>query len=384
MLLKLQKMNYSDHFPQKKGLIYLNHAAVAPWPSRTAEAVKRFAEENATVGAWHYSQWLAMEKALREIARRLINAPSEEDIALIKNTSEGLSIIASGLDWQVGDNIVTSNEEFPSNRIPWQALACRGVELRQADLAAEATPEDSLLAQVDKRTRLLTISSVQYASGLRMNLERVGQFCQQQDVLFCVDAIQSLGALHFDCQAIHADFVVADGHKWMLGPEGIGLFYCPPEAREQLRLHQFGWHMIEAAGDYDREDWRIARSARRFECGSLNMTGIFALKESLSLLLDEVGIDKVERALLANTAYLAQQIQAEPRLELLSPRSPERYSGITTFKRRETDLPTLHHYLMKQGVVCAQRGGGIRFSPHFYTSREQLDHALALVLNFPN
>lgn len=376
-------MNYSDYFPQKKGLIYLNHAAVAPWPSLTAEAVKHFAEENVTVGAWHYPQWLATEKTLREIARRLINAPSEEDIALVKNTSEGLSIVASGLDWQTGDNIVTSNEEFPSNRIPWEALAHQGVELRQADLAAEATPEDSLLAQVDKRTRLLTISSVQYASGLKINLERLGQFCRQQDILFCVDAIQSLGALRFDCQAIHADFVVADGHKWMLGPEGIGLFYCPPKAREQLRLHQFGWHMVEAVGDYDREDWRIARSARRFECGSLNMIGIVALKESLSLLLEEVGIDRIEQAVLANTAYLAQKIQAEPKLELLSSQFPERYSGITTFKRRETDLPALHRYLMEQGVVCAQRGNGIRFSPHFYISREQLDHALALVLDFP-
>lgn len=378
------KKEYSAYFPQKKGLIYLNHAAVAPWPHRTAEAVKRFAKENAAVGAWHYPKWLATEKALREAACRLINAPSAEDIALVKNTSEGLSIVACGLSWRPGDNVVTSDQEFPSNRIPWQALANQGVELRQADLTAEATPEDSLLAQVTERTRLLTISSVQYASGLRMDLERLGQFCKQQNILFCVDAIQSLGALHLDCQAIHADFVVADGHKWMLGPEGIGLFYCPPEVREQLRLHQFGWHMIEDAGDYTLEDWNIARSARRFECGSLNMIGIFALKESLDLLLNEVGMDKVEQALLANTAYLAQQIQATPELELLSPYSLERCSGITTFKRHGADLPALHHYLMERGVVCAQRGGGIRFSPHFYISREQLDRALVLVLDFPD
>jgi selenocysteine lyase/cysteine desulfurase len=378
-----QENYYFDQFPQKKGLVYLNHAGVAPWPRRAAEAVKCFADENITMGAWRYPHWVMIEKQLRELARRLINAPSVDDIALIKNTSEGLSIIAHGLNWQPGDNIVTSNQEFPSNRIPWQTLSERDVELREADLTAGATPEDSLFTLVDERTRLLTISSVQYASGLRMNLERLGEFCQQQEILFCVDAIQSLGALNFDCQAIHADFITADGHKWMLGPEGIGIFYCHPEARERLQLHQFGWHMIETAGDYDCKDWSIARSARRFECGSLNMMGIFALKESLSLLLDEVGITTVEQAVLTNAAYLINCIQAEPELQLLSPSSQERRSGIVTFKRQGVESAALYRYLMDQGVVCAQRGGGIRFSPHFYTPTEGLDQALKLVFKFP-
>lgn len=375
--------DYSAHFPHQQGLVYLNHAAVAPWPRQTAEAIKRFAEENATMGAWRYPQWVETEKQLRALARRLLNAPSIDDIALIKNTSEGLSIVASGIEWQPGDNIVTSDQEFPSNRIPWQALAKQGVELREADLSAQSTPEDSLLAQIDERTRLLTISSVQYASGLKMDLVGLGQYCQQRNILFCVDAIQSLGALAFDCQLMHADFVVADGHKWMLGPEGMGIFYCRPEARERLQLHQFGWHMVEAVGDYDRKDWRIARSARRFECGSLNMLGIIALKESLSFLLDAAGIAHVEREVLANTAYLIEKIQAAPGLQLLSPASPERCSGIVTFKRQGADSSILHRYLSEQKVVCAQRGGGIRFSPHFYTPREGLEQALKLVAEFP-
>ncbi|ADE16179.1 aminotransferase class V [Nitrosococcus halophilus Nc 4] len=377
------KKNYADQFPQQKGLIYLNHAAVAPWPQQSAEAVKRFAEENATTGARYYSRWVETEKQLRELACHLINAPSIDDIALIKNTSEGLSIIASGLEWQPGDNIVTSDQEFPSNRIPWQALAERDVELREANLNAELTPEDSLLAQVDERTQLLTISSVQYASGLKMDLEKLGRFCRQRGLLFCVDAIQSLGALSFDCQANQADFVVADGHKWMLGPEGMGIFYSRPEAREKLKLHQFGWHMVEAMGDYNRKDWSIARSARRFECGSLNTIGIIALKGSLSLLLDKVGIAHVEQAVLANSTYLIEQIQKEPELQLLSPASLERRSGIVTFKRQGADPAALHRYLMEQGVVCAHRGGGIRFSPHFYTPKEGLKQALELVSEFP-
>jgi selenocysteine lyase/cysteine desulfurase len=213
-----------------------------------------------------------------------------------------------------------------------------------------------------------------------MNLERLGQFCQQQEILFCVDAIQSLGALSFNCQAIHADFVTADGHKWMLGPEGMGIFYCHPKVRERLQLHQFGWHMVEAVGDYEHKDWSIARSARRFECGSLNMMGIFALRESLALLLDEVGIADVEQAVLTNATYLINRIQAEPELQLLSPSSQERRSGIVTFKRQRVESSALHRYLLDQGVICAQRGGGIRFSPHFYTPTQGLDYALNLAL----
>jgi selenocysteine lyase/cysteine desulfurase len=379
----LQENYYFDQFPQKEGLIYLNHAGVAPWPRQTADAVKCFADENATIGAWRYPHWVTIEKQLRALACRLINTPSIDDIALIKNTSEGLSIIAHGLDWQSGDNIVTSDQEFPSNHIPWQTLAKLGVELRKANLTAGATPEDSLITLVDKRTRLLTISSVQYASGLKMNLEQLGQFCKEKKILFCIDAIQSLGALSFNCQTINADFVIADGHKWMLGPEGMGIFYCQPEARERLQLHQFGWHMVEAMGDYERKDWSIARSARRFECGSLNMIGIFALRESLSLLLDKIGIANVEKSVLANATYLIDQIQAEPELQLLSPSLQERRSGIITFKRHGIQPSALHQYLMDRGVICAQRGGGIRFSPHFYTSIEGLNQALRLVLKFP-
>ncbi|BAW80406.1 class V aminotransferase [Candidatus Nitrosoglobus terrae] len=374
--------NYHSKFPQKKGLIYLNHAGISPWPHQSADAVKRFADENTTIGAWHYSRWGIKEQQLRKLVCRLINAPSINDIALIKNTSEGLSIIAHGLDWRAGDNIVTSNQEFPSNLIPWQTLSELGVELRKANLMASITPEDSLMSLVDKRTRLLTISSVQYASGLKINLERLGQFCKERQILFCVDAIQSLGALNFNCQAINADFVVAGGHKWMLGPEGIGIFYSCSEAREKLQIHQFGWHMVEDSKNYEHQDWRIAQSARRFECGSLNMIGIIALRESLSLLLNEIGIAEVEKSVLTNTSYLIERIKAESKLQLLSSNAETQRSGIVIFKHHEVNQSALYQYLMDKRVICAYRGGGIRFSPHFYTSIKELNQALELVLKF--
>lgn len=358
-------------------ILYLNHAAVAPWPRRTADAVCRFARENAERGAAGYPRWLAVESQLRERLAELIGAASAEDIALTKNTSEGLSIVAAGLDWRAGDNVVGIAQEFPSNRIPWEALAGRGVDYRKLDLYTSADPEVDLQALCDGRTRLLAVSSVQYARGLRLDLPRLGAFCRERGILLCVDAIQSLGALPFDLARIGAHFVMADGHKWMLGPEGIALLYVDPQIRPRLALHQHGWHMVAQPGDYDTKEWSPSPSATRFECGSPNMLGIHALEASLSL-LQEVGMEAVAAAIAERVSHLSGLIDARG-FELLSPREPARRAGILTFRVPGADSQALYRSLMERGVICAQRGGGIRFSPHFYTQQEVLDAAVSVV-----
>jgi len=366
-----------DEFPLDPGLVYLNHAAVAPWPACTAAAVIRFAEENRDYGASRYTNWMAAENDLRSQLQRLINAPSIDDIALLKNTSEAISVVASGLDWRMGDNVVSSDEEFPSNRMAWQAQQQRGVELRQVSLDTD-DPEGALIAACDKRTRILTISSVQYASGRRLDLTRLGQFCHSNNILFCVDAIQSLGALQTDVQAIHADFLMADAHKWLLGPEGIAVFYCAGRLREQLQLHQFGWHMVEALGDYDRKDWEPARTARRFECGSMNMVGIFALSASLSL-LEQVTLAEIETIVLRNTRYMMEKLNNIENVQVMTPVAPNGHAGILSFKIASRDNGQIHRKLLENQVICACRGGGIRFSPHFYTTTEKLDKAIEIL-----
>jgi cysteine desulfurase / selenocysteine lyase len=362
-------------------ILYLNHAAVAPWPRRTVAAVTAFAEQNLHRGSEQYPQWLKTERALRERAKRLVNAGSADDIALAKNTSEGLSLVAYGLVWQDGDNIVSTNQEFPSNRIVWESLRDRGVQLRCANLAID-DPEGAIIACMDARTRLLSVSSVQYGTGLRLDLARLGTACRERGILFCVDAIQSLGALCFDAQACHADFVVADAHKWMLGPEGVALFYSRPEARDQLNLNQYGWHMVEHAGDFDRAEWQPAASGRRFEPGSPNMLGIHAMEASLSLLQD-VGMETVEAMVLARTTRMVEAILAEPALELVTPRAPDRHAGIVSFRfrGRDTDFHArLYRQLMAHGIMCAHRAGGIRYSPHFHTGTDVIDEALRQAL----
>jgi len=374
--------NKHPEFPLAEDLIYLNHAAVAPWPERTRRAVAEFAEQNCIYGAAFYPDWLKKEALLRAQLKALINAPSPDDIALVKNTSEALSFVAYGLDWQSGDNIVTSNEEFPSNRLPWESLAARGVELRQADLHAAATPEDALFALIDRNTRLLTISSIQFATGLRLDIERIGAFCKQHNILFCVDAIQSIGAVRFDVEACQADFVMADGHKWMFGPEGLGVFYTTPAARDRLKLTQFGWHMMKDTHNYENKPWEMHPGARRFECGSPNMLGIHALSASLSLLLD-TGMETVEAALFERIDHLRQRIEQHPELELLGPAPSQLKSGIVVFRHKKIPNPALYPYLMQQKVICALRGAGIRFSPHFYNGLEEIDRALAVIEHYP-
>ncbi len=365
-------------FPLSDELVYLNHAAVGPWPQRAANAVIQFAEQNTRYGSHFYPDWLNKESELRAQLQTLLNAPSPDDIALVKNTSEALSFVAYGLDWRPGDNIVSSNEEFPSNRIPWESLADQSVEFRQAELHGEDSPEDALFALVDNRTRLLTISSIQFATGLRMDLEKIGVFCKQHGILFCIDAIQSLGAVQFDVQAYQADFVMADGHKWMLGPEGLGVFYSTPEARNKLRLTQYGWHMMKDIHNYENKPWEIHPTARRFECGSPNMLGIHALSASLSLLL-ETGMAKVESLMLEKIGFLRDEISRNDSLVLLAPAASPFKSGIVVFKHRTIANEVLYHYLQENGVVCALRGAGIRFSPHFYNTFDEIAEALSYI-----
>ena len=372
----MQTEMHSKEFSLSSELCYLNHAAISPWPERTVDAVRRFAEENGQRGSQHYPRWLQTEQTLREQLQFLINARSSEEIALLKSTSEALSVIAYGIDWQPGDEVVISNQEFPSNRIVWESLSSLGVKTIEADIGQTESPEHAVIAAMTNRTRLVSISSVQYSTGLALNLETLGSACQAAGVAFCVDAIQSIGVKPIDVQACHADFVVADGHKWMLGPEGLALFYCRDEWISRLALKQYGWHMVEALGDFDRRTWQAASSARRFECGSPNMLGIHALNASLGYLI-EVGMEKVFELVSSNVSYLIDSLDKHGFI-IISETDPAKRAGIVTFRHRKTNNETLYSYLQSHDVICALRGGGVRFSPHFYTGRKVLDRAIAL------
>ncbi|MGB5259288.1 MAG: aminotransferase class V-fold PLP-dependent enzyme [Gammaproteobacteria bacterium] len=370
---------YETDFDLDDDVTYLNHAAVSPWPRRTAAAVRNFADENAQQGSRNYPGWLETEAQLREQLRQLINAASTDEIALLKNTSEALSVVAWGLPWESGDNAVISDQEFPSNRVVWESLDTLGVTTRQVNLLDDASPEAALINAMDERTRVLSVSAVQYGTGLRLDLPVLGAACRERGILFCVDAIQCLGAMRFDVQACLADFVMADGHKWMLGPEGVALFYCRNEVMGSLMLRQYGWHMLENYLDFDSHSRLVASSARRFECGSPNMLGIHALHASLGLLQD-TGMQTIEQLVMENSRFMLDWLRSHADdFEIITPVEAHRHAGIVTFRPRREAPASLFDMLRAAGVACALRGGGVRLSPHYYTPRKKLFGALELL-----
>lgn len=365
-----------DEFPILKHGFYANHAAIAPWPRVASQAVRSFAQENCERGPQEYNHWLLRESQLRRRLARLINAVSAEDISLLKNTTEGICTVANGIDWHSGDNLVLPTGEFPSNRLPWLALQRQGVEVREVDIRTTKEPEQALLAHMDKRTRLLAVSAVQWTDGLRLRLEILGAACQKNTVLFFVDAIQHLGALQLDVQACGIDFLAADGHKWLLAPEGIAVFYCREGVREQLRLSQQGWHMVDEPYQFNRDDWQPGKTAARFEAGSPNTLGQAALHASVGLLLD-VGMRRVEDCIATNSLVLSEGLVDIPGLELVRPFDPQRITGIVSFRSPASNPNRLHQALKNRQLSCAVRGDAIRLSPHFY----QLGKPVLEILN---
>ncbi|MFV2056968.1 MAG: aminotransferase class V-fold PLP-dependent enzyme, partial [Thiohalomonadales bacterium] len=220
--------------------------------------------------------------------------------------------------------------------------------------------------------------AVQFASGLRHDLKKLGLFCRERGILFCVDAIQAIGAMHFDVVANNIDFAMADGHKWMMGPEGLGFLYVRPDLRDSIKLLQFGWHMTDDPGNYDRLDWAPAQDARRFECGSPNMLGIQALSASLDVLLQE-GIHKVESAIKKRIAIFEAFFNANPDYIIHSPIQTSRQAGIINFSHRHIENKKLFEKLLQQQVFCALRGDGIRLSPHFYTPLDKISRAIEII-----
>lgn len=369
-----------EQFPVNNNCMYLNHAAVSPWPRCTSNAVQKFAEENCQTGAQGYLTWLKKDQDLRIKLAKLVGSKNPDCVALVKNTSEALSMVAYGLDWQAGDIVLISDDEFPSNRIVWESLTQKfGVIVQKVHISKD-DPEAEILDAINSSTlkpKLISVSAVQYASGIKLDLAKLGEACKTNNVLFCVDAIQAVGAMEFKCDEWHIDFAMADGHKWMLGPEGLGFFFVKQNHIQNLNLYQYGWHMIKGAGDFSIKDWQPVDTAQRFECGSPNMLAGYALEASTDLLL-ELGLENISNAIESNHAFLLEKLQ-ELGAEILSPLSPDIRAGILTFRFEGVDSGTLYQELMSKNVVCANRGGGVRFSPHFHTTKACMENAIGVV-----
>jgi selenocysteine lyase/cysteine desulfurase len=363
-------------FPVTRSLAYLNHAGVAPISTRVVEALHRYAAEASERGAFDYAQAIEAEvERVRGRAALLLGARSDE-IAFVKNTTEGLGLVAAGLDWRPGDQVVTCDLEYPSNVYPWWSLRERGVETVMLRGQAGALPLERVEAALaSPQVRLLALSSVEYASGARNDLAALGALCRERGVLFCVDAIQSLGCLPLDVEACGIDFLAADGHKWLLAPEGCGIFYCARRALERVQPRVVGWRSVVENWDYDRYHLELQPGAGRFEEGTPNTAGIFGLGAAIDLLL-EIGLDAVGERVLALTDRLAAGLR-ERGARLLSPREPGRASGIVAFELPGEPVERTVQRLRQAGVFVVARRAGVRASPHCYNDESDLERLFA-------
>jgi selenocysteine lyase/cysteine desulfurase len=361
-------------FPVTKSYIYMDHAAVAPLSTPVMQAMKKQIEEAGASGTLKWFDWLQEVHRIRAQAAQLINA-GQDEITFMRNTSDSLATIANGLDWRPGDNVVSCDCEFPANIYPWMRLGQYGVDLRLAHERDGRVETDELLALVDERTRVVTVSFVQFGTGFRMDLARIGKFCRQRDIVFVVDAIQGLGALSLDVRRDSIDALAADGHKFLLGPEGAAILFVSERILERIRPTMVGW--LSVKGDFDsllnyRLDYRDG--AARFISGSLNMVGIHGLGASIDLFL-ETGIDRIERHLLALTDHLVEGLRAKG-YGVISSRRPGEASAIVCCTHDRHSARDLYHRLVENRIIVSHRLERLRIAPHFYNTTEEVDTLL--------
>lgn len=359
---------WRSELPITERCAYFNHAGIGPCPRRSARAAAGCYEQLSATGDAHWPDRNRLCEEVRSKVAAFLGARDHE-IAFLQNTADALSVVAMGLPWDSGDNVVGADKEFPANVYPWMHLADLGVEYRRAPERDGRLDLDELLALVDERTRVLALSWVQYGSGFRADLPRLGAFCRERGILFVVDVIQGFGALELDVESSWIDVAAAATHKWVLGPEGLGVLYLSDRVVDRLRPSRAGWRSVARMFDWQNLDLAFNEGAKRHECGTLNYAGIACLGASLDL-LTSVGMGEVQERVLAHASGIAEGLARRGFAVL--PRRRGEESGIVAARHAHRSPGEIVRRLAEQGVVVAERAGRLRISPHFYNDAADL------------
>jgi selenocysteine lyase/cysteine desulfurase len=364
---------FRSQFPVTASWAFLDHAAVSPLPTPAVAALRHYADSIAANGVAAVREWTHRVADVRKLAAKLI-AADPDDMYFVPNTTHGISIVAEGFPWQAGDNVVLAAEEYPANQYPWMNLALRGVEVRAIPSRGSRILIDDLREAMDARTRVLTVSAVEFASGFRHDLDALGELCRSRGVFFFVDAIQGLGAFPIDVTKTPIDALSADGHKWLLGPEGAGVGYVRREWVE--RLHPFGVGAFSVLNPlaFSTIDFRLKPHAGRFEGGALNIPGITAMGASIELLLT-AGIENVRSRVLELTDYLCDNALSRG-WQVFSSRADAEKSGIVSLIHPTLSPDEVVKRCRAAGVIVNNRAGRVRVSPHAYNTPDELDRFL--------
>jgi len=375
---------FRGQMPVTERFAYFDNAAVAPISSPAVEAISQWMGESAREGDVEWLRWARRVEQIRGTTATLIGAEPGE-IAFVGNTSAGLSLVAEGFPWKQGDNIVTLANEFPSNQYPWLNLTSRGVETRCVPVESSRVDLNRLADACDEKTRIVSVSWVGYATGYRLDPAEVADLAHDRGALLCLDAIQGLGVFPLDVTSAKIDFLAADGHKWLLGPEGAGVFFLRQEHLDLLRPTVVGWHSVENAHDFSSIDFQLRDEAARFEAGSQNMVGVLGMGASIDLL--------VETGLSPTTSTIAEQVLrlgdyacqrlTELGATIISDRTPNHASGIISFQLPGHDPGEVVKHCAAMDVILSSRHGWLRISPHGYNNEADIDRLIAAFASLP-
>lgn len=365
--------SYRTRFPfLSGGTIYLDHAAIGPVPRSSREAVEAYLRERSDGGINLFHAFLKTHAETKRTIGDLIHAAPDR-IAFCDNTSNGLNILASGFPWKSGDRVLLTDVEFPANVYPFLNQKRHGVEIDYLKWTPQGFGVEAVERALTPRTRVLSISYVQFLHGCRSDLAAIGALCRKKGVLLSVDAIQAAGAVPIDVQAMHIDFLSCGSQKWLLSTEGAAFVYVSENAQEHIRQAYLGWLSInDFFTDFFRHRLDLDPTARRYEGGTLNVAGIICLRESIRLLLD-AGIKRIERHLQGLTQLCVDRIRQEG-AELLTPEDPAARAGIVSV--RLPGAQQTFERLQREGIIVSLREGCIRFSPHFYNTEDEVLKAL--------
>ncbi len=352
-------------FPVTEEYAYLNSAAISPIPTTAGEAVGRQLVDVALHGSSHYQEWVNTKDRARVLLAGMLKVRNDQ-VAFVRNTSDGFASIAAGLKWQEGDNIVSFAREFPANFYPWRRVRDdHGVELRLCPERDGRIELDEFISLIDHNTKVVTISAVQFASGYRADLERIGRAARAVDALFCVDIIQGLGAMPFDLPAQFVDAACGASHKWLCSPEGCGTIYLSDRARERIQPTLVGWISVETPWDFEDREQPLKPTALAWESGTGPASLFYGLEESLKI-LTATGAEKIEAHLSGLTDSLCESLSGGE-YDIISSRLPGEKSQIVCIKHRGgLTSNQLAAALEQKNVIASPRGDRLRIAPHFY------------------
>ncbi|HEX6124962.1 MAG TPA: aminotransferase class V-fold PLP-dependent enzyme [Pyrinomonadaceae bacterium] len=355
---------------------YLNSAAVSPIPVTAVDAVRSQLDDVALNGSANYLEWVATKNRARALIARMLNV-TPENVAFMRNTSDGIAAVGSGVDWTPGDNIVSFSGEFPANFYAWRRARDRfGVELRLAPERDGRIDIDELLSMIDSNTRVVAISAVQYASGFQADLERIGKAAHAVDALFVVDIIQALGARGFDLPGLGVDVAAGASHKWLCAPEGCGILYVSDEARGRVDPTFVGWISVETPWDFEDREQPFKPNALAWESGTGCSALFYGLEQSAQL-LNDTGLDRIQVYLEELTDYLCELL-AGKEYEIISSRTPGEKSSIVCLRHRNgLTSSDIAKELENEGVIVSPRGDRLRIAPHFYNNREDIERLIS-------